>query len=132
MHFGLGPELYPEAYYIVHDIHLPIRWMSPDTITSANFSTASDVWAFGVVVWELFSYGDLPFKDMSNEEVISYVVLEFGKLTKPVCCSNEIFQIAKSCWAIEAQVRPNFASLHNQIFKMMRQSGSHLGAHPFP
>ena len=136
-HFGLGPVLYPEAYYRVHDIDLPIRWMSPEAITTTNFSAASDVWAFGVVIWELFSYGDLPFGGMSNEEVISYVVREFGKLTKPVRCSDEIFQIAKSCWALEAQVRPNFAFLHEQIFRMTGQtevsgSVSTFGSSPIP
>ena len=136
-HFGLGPVLYPEAYYRVHDIDLPIRWMSPEAITSSQFTSASDVWAFGVVIFELFSYGELPFGEKSNEEVISYVVREFGKLKRPDRSSVEIFEIARSCWAIDPKLRPNFAYLHDQIFRMTGQtdvsgSVSTFGSSPIP
>ncbi|XP_064402451.1 muscle, skeletal receptor tyrosine-protein kinase-like [Halichondria panicea] len=136
-HFGLGPVLYPEAYYRVHDIDLPIRWMSPEAITSSQFTSASDVWAFGVVLFELFSYGELPFDEKSNEEVISYVVREFGKLKCPHRCSAEIFEIPQSCWATDPKLRPNFAYLHDQIFRMTGQtdvsgSVSTFGSSPIP
>lgn len=136
-HFGLGPVLYPEAYHRVHDIDLPIRWMSPEAITSTQFTSASDVWAFGVAIFELFSYGELPYADKSNQDVISYVIREFGNLKRPDRCSEEIFEVAKSCWAVDTKARPNFAYLHDQIFRMTGQSEvsgsvSTFGSSPIP
>ncbi len=136
-HFGLGPVLYPEAYHRVHDIDLPIRWMSPEIITSTHFTSASDVWAFGVAIFELFSYGDLPYSDKNNQEVISYVVREFGTLKRPERCPEEIFEVAKSCWAVDSKQRPSFANLHDQIFRMTGQSEvsgsvSTFGSSPIP
>lgn len=120
-HFGLGPVLYPEAYYRVHDVDLPIRWMSPEAITEMKFSTSSDIWAFGVAIWELFTYGELPFAEKSNEEVASYVVKNHGKLHRPERCPEEVFQIAKSCWAQKSNIRPNFDYLHDQLLRMSSQ-----------
>ncbi len=136
-HFGLGPILYPEAYYRVHDIDLPIRWMSPEAIKSTEFTSASDVWAFGVAIFELFTYGDLPYADKTHQEVISYIIREFGTLKRPDRCSEEIFEIAKSCWAVDAKLRPNFLYLHDQIFRMTGQSEvsgsvSTFGSSPIP
>ena len=113
-HFGLGPLIYPEAYYRVNDTDLPIRWMSPEAITSASFTSMSDIWSFGVTVWELFMYGSLPFEGRGDEEVIDLVLHE-GRLGKPVKCSNTVFAMVQSCWNADPQARPNFYDLHDSI-----------------
>ena len=116
-HFGLGPLIYPEAYYRVHDTDLPIRWMPPEAISSANFTTMSDIWSFGVAIWELFMYGSQPFENKSNDEVIDFVLHE-GRLNKPVKCSNAVFDIVLSCWDINPLQRPNFIDLHESITEL--------------
>ena len=113
-HFGLGPLIYPKAYYRVSNTDLPIRWMSPEAITSASFTTMSDIWSFGVAVWELFTYGSLPFETKKDEEVIDFVLHE-GRLMKPTKCSNSIYEIILSCWNEDPQSRPNFFDLHENI-----------------
>ena len=113
-HFGLGPLIYPEAYCRVSNTDLPIRWMSPEAITSANFTTMSDIWSFGVVVWELFTYGNLPFEGKKDNEVIEFVLHE-GRLSKPIKCSNNVFEIVLSCWNDDPQLRPSFYDLHENI-----------------
>ena len=113
-HFGLGPLVYPEAYYRANDTDLPIRWMSPEAITSASFTTMSDIWSFGVTVWELFTYGTLPFEDKKDEAVIDFVLHE-GRLAKPIKCSNSVYELLQSCWDIDPQSRPNFFDLHENI-----------------
>lgn len=113
-HFGLGPLIYPDAYCRVSNTDLPIRWMSPEAITSANFTTMSDIWSFGVAVWELFTYGDLPFEGKEDDEVIEFVLHE-GRLSKPQKCSNVVFEIVKSCWHTDPHSRPSFYDLHESI-----------------
>lgn len=113
-HFGLGPLIYPEAYCRVSNTDLPIRWMSPEAITSANFTTMSDIWSFGVAVWELFTYGNLPFEDKKDDEVIEFVLHE-GRLSKPIKCSNNIFEIVLGCWNDDPRLRPSFYDLHENI-----------------
>lgn len=113
-HFGLGPLIYPEAYYRVNSTDLPIRWMSPEAITSASFTTMSDIWSFGVAVWEIFTYGSLPFEGKKDEEVIDFVINE-GRLKKPTKCSNFIFEIILSCWNTNPHSRPIFPDLHENI-----------------
>jgi neurotrophic tyrosine kinase receptor type 2 len=113
-HFGLGPLVYPEAYYRVSNTDLPIRWMSPEAITSANFTTMSDIWSFGVAVWELFTYGSLPFEDKRDNEVLEFILQE-GRLSKPKKCSNNVFEIIMGCWNDNPQLRPSFYDLHENI-----------------
>lgn len=116
-HFGLGPLDYPEAYYRVNDTDLPIRWMPPEAIASANFTTMSDVWSFGVCVWELFTYGVLPFESETDETVIDYI-LHDGQLPKPSKCSKDVFNVVLTCWNIDPRDRPSFQDIHEIILDL--------------
>ena len=116
-HFGLGPLIYPEAYYRVNNTDLPIRWMSPEAITSASFTTMSDIWSYGVTIWELFSYGTLPFDSKNDDQVIDFVLSE-GKLTKPIKCPNNVFEIVLTCWDNDPKSRPSFFDLHENIAEL--------------
>lgn len=133
-HFGLGPLIYPEAYYRANDSDLPIRWMPPETITSANFTTSSDIWAYGVLLWELFTYGDLPFRDKSDEEVITYIVKDLGKLSKPTKCPNSVYVLMQRCWDLDSYARPSFIAIHEEIGKLtgQKQSGASTGTPSLP
>lgn len=117
-HFGLGPLIYPETYYRVNDSDLPIRWMSPEAITSASFTSMSDVWSFGVTVWELFTYGDLPFENRNDDEVLDHVLREGGRLHKPIKCSNNIFDLISSCWTLDPHSRQGFLEIHESLTEL--------------
>lgn len=73
--FGLARDIYTSHYYILENEQqqLPIRWMSPETIQDKKFSTKSDVWSFGVVVWEIFTSGCHPYEDKENFEVKDFI-----------------------------------------------------------
>ena len=68
---------------------LPIRWMAPEAIVYGKFTTATDVWSFGVVVWEVFTYGQQPYVGMTNEEVINFVTKQ-GTLEPPSGCPQKV------------------------------------------
>ena len=117
--FGLGSTLYPEAYYYLHGRNLPLRWLAPEALNHDVFSTESDVWAFGVLMWELFTYGEQPFPDQTNEEVISHVTQEFSILSPPDKCPDDVFLVMSSCWVFDCSSRPKFLVLHKHIFELI-------------
>lgn len=95
----------PEAKYAV-----PIRWSPPEVLKQGPCSEKSDVWSFGVVMWEIFSQGAEPFTDKTDEQVVQYV-LAGSRLKRPSRCPNEIYELMLSCWAAEADLRPSFAQI---------------------
>ena len=109
--FGLSHNLYSKDYYRVKgQAVLPIRWMSPEAIIYGKFSTAGDVWSFGVVMWEIFTFGMQPYYGTSNEEVMERV--RHGKvLSKPTDCSSRLYTIMTECWQKSDQARPTFTEI---------------------
>ena len=110
--FGLSQDIYATDYYRLGDSALlPIRWMPPEAIMHAKFTTQSDVWSFGVVLWEIFSGGAQPYFALSNEEVVEYV--RTGNVLKcPPGAPSELYDLMVDCWATEPDDRPNATELH--------------------
>jgi len=98
---------------------LPIRWMSPEAIRDHAFSSKSDVWSFGVVLWEIGTLGSFPYADIQDNELLRYLTQEKYRLACPDTISHDIYKIMNSCWNTVPRDRPNFAQLvlDLQIFK---------------
>ena len=113
--FGMSHGLYQKNYYRVEgQAVLPIRWMSPEAVIFGKFSTAGDVWSFGVTMWEIFSFAMQPYFGLSNEEVTKHI--RRGQyLEKPVDCPDNIYGTMKMCWSLEPDSRPSFFELQNHI-----------------
>lgn len=110
--FGLSRELKntQEYYRATQGGRWPIKWYAPESFNYGTFSTASDVWSFGVTLWEMYSYGMQPFSTMRGVEAIE--LIEKGeRLPKPDDCSPEIYQVMEKCWAYHARNRPTFSEL---------------------
>ena len=110
--FGLSQDIYSTDYYRLGDSALlPIRWMPPEAIVQGKFTLHSDVWSFGVVLWEIFSFGAQPYFGFSNEEVVDYV--RSGEVLKqPLGAPTEIYDLMVDCWAMEPDDRPTAHELH--------------------
>ena len=107
--FGLSKKLGSDSYYKKSDASFAIKWAAPEIIEYYKYSTKSDVWAFGVTMWELYTNGKAPYTLLSNEVTMEYVI--GGKrLDKPDECPSDVWDIVQSCWAKEADDRPTFAS----------------------
>lgn len=88
----------------------PIKWYAPESFNYGTFSHSSDVWSFGVTLWEMFSFGQPPYGDMKGVDVIK--IVEDGKrLTKPDACPDNVFQIMENCWNYSPKDRPTFRHL---------------------
>ncbi|XP_061572121.1 protein-tyrosine kinase 2-beta-like [Cololabis saira] len=108
--FGLSRYVDEQEYYKASVTRLPIKWMAPESINFRRFTTASDVWMFGVCVWEIFSAGQQPFFWLENGDVINQ--LESGvRLHKPKRCPPPMYALLTSCWAYDPYSRPTFSQL---------------------
>ena len=91
-----------------------MRWLAIEAIETAIFSEKSDVWAFGVLIWEVLSYGELPFQEVTNMDMQRHV-LGGGRLKEPAKCPSDLFKVAQLCWKIPAADRPNFSFVNSQL-----------------
>lgn len=113
--FGLSQDVYSTDYFRLGDSELlPIRWMPPESIMYAKFTTQSDVWSFGIVLWEIFSFGVQPYYSLSNEEVVQHV-RDGNVMNCPENCPQEIYDLMLDCWAMEPNDRPTAGELHTGL-----------------
>ena len=117
--FGLSRNLYQSNYYRIQcNAILPIRWMATESYYG-KFSEKTDVWSFGVTMWELFTLADQqPFSEMTDKEVINDAIKGFKRqlLSKPNECPESVFQIMMQCWSAQSKQRSTFAKLHDELF----------------
>ncbi|KAG9354061.1 hypothetical protein JZ751_012185 [Albula glossodonta] len=119
--FGLSRNIYSADYYKANENDaIPIRWMPPESIFYNRYTTESDVWAYGVVLWEIFSNGMQPYYGMAHEEVI-YYVRDGNILACPENCPLELYNLMRLCWSSHPTDRPSFASIHRILERMHDQ-----------
>uniref|UniRef100_A0A3B3ZFT1 receptor protein-tyrosine kinase n=1 Tax=Periophthalmus magnuspinnatus TaxID=409849 RepID=A0A3B3ZFT1_9GOBI len=118
--FGLSRNIYSADYYKANENDaIPIRWMPPESIFYNRYTTESDVWAYGVVLWEIFSHGMQPYYGMGHEEVI-YYVRDGHILSCPENCPVELYNLMRLCWSTHPADRPSFSSIH-RILERIRE-----------
>ena len=113
--FGLSEDVYSRDYSRIDNKSvLPIRWMPLEAILYCKFSTQSDVWSFGIVLWEIFSCGAQPYYALSNEEVVEYVKKK-KVLRCPVDCPSDLYDLMVNCWTSDPEKRPTASELHAHL-----------------
>uniref|UniRef100_H2MI39 receptor protein-tyrosine kinase n=1 Tax=Oryzias latipes TaxID=8090 RepID=H2MI39_ORYLA len=110
--FGMSRDVYSTDYYKVggHTM-LPIRWMPPESIMYRRFTTESDVWSLGVVLWEIFTYGKQPWYQLSNNECIT----QGRVLQRPRTCPKEVYDLMLGCWQREPYMRLNIKEIYSML-----------------
>ncbi|XP_041946265.1 ephrin type-B receptor 3 [Alosa sapidissima] len=102
---------------------IPIRWTAPEAIAFRKFTTASDVWSYGIVMWEVMSFGERPYWDMSNQDVMNAVEQDY-RLPPPMDCPTVLHQLMLECWLKERNQRPKFAQIVSTLDKLLRNAAS--------
>lgn len=121
--FGMSRNLYSGDYYRIQGrAVLPIRWMSWESILLGKFTTASDVWAFGVTLWETLTFcKEQPYSQLTDEQVIENTGEFFRDqkrqiyLPQPVLCPDSVYKIMLSCWTRNTKERPSFQEIHKAL-----------------
>ncbi|KAL8184919.1 UNVERIFIED_CONTAM: High affinity nerve growth factor receptor [Gekko kuhli] len=118
--FGMSRDIYSTDYYRVGGrTMLPIRWMPPESILYRKFTTESDIWSFGVVLWEIFTYGKQPWYQLSNTEAIECIT-QGRELERPRTCPSEVYDIMQSCWQREPQQRQTMKNIHSRLQALVK------------
>ncbi|XP_017553227.2 ephrin type-A receptor 7 isoform X6 [Pygocentrus nattereri] len=109
----------PEAVYTTTGGKIPVRWTATEAIQYRKFTSASDVWSYGIVMWEVVSYGERPYWDMSNQDVIK-AIEEGYRLPAPMDCPPGLHQLMLDCWQKDRADRPKFDQIVGILDKMIR------------
>uniref|UniRef100_A0A182K8Y9 Protein kinase domain-containing protein n=1 Tax=Anopheles christyi TaxID=43041 RepID=A0A182K8Y9_9DIPT len=118
--FGLSRWVEDQSYYTSTKGMLPIKWMAPESINFRRFTTASDVWMFGVCTWEILMLGIKPFQGVKNCDVIGK--LENGeRLPLPPNCPPRLYSLMSQCWSLEPLKRPNFKSVKETLYEILME-----------
>ncbi|XP_036821910.1 ephrin type-B receptor 1 isoform X3 [Oncorhynchus mykiss] len=102
---------------------IPVRWTAPEAIAYRKFTSASDVWSYGIVMWEVMSFGERPYWDMSNQDVINAIEQDY-RLPSPMDCPSALHQLMLDCWQKDRNARPRFTDIVNTLDKMIRNPAS--------
>uniref|UniRef100_A0A8C2ERM6 receptor protein-tyrosine kinase n=1 Tax=Cyprinus carpio TaxID=7962 RepID=A0A8C2ERM6_CYPCA len=119
--FGLSRVLEddPDAAYTTSGGKIPIRWTAPEAIAYRKFSSSSDVWSYGVVMWEVMSYGERPYWNLTNRDVIKSVE-EGYRLPAPMGCPGALHTLMLDCWQKDRNERPKFCQIITVLDKLIR------------
>ncbi|KAM6972970.1 protein tyrosine kinase 2aa [Aplochiton taeniatus] len=118
--FGLSRYMEDNSYYKASKGKLPIKWMAPESINFRRFTSASDVWMFGVCVWEILMFGIKPFQGVKNNDVIGRI--ENGeRLAMPPQCPPTLYSLMTKCWTYDPGRRPRFTQLHTQLSTILEE-----------
>ncbi|EDV27148.1 uncharacterized protein TRIADDRAFT_22855, partial [Trichoplax adhaerens] len=109
--FGMTRDVYASDYYRKGGKGmLPVRWMPPESLRDGVFTSATDVWSYGVVLWEIATLSEQPYPGKSNEDVLKYV-LDGGGLERPPYCSDKLYRLMVACTQFQPKLRPRFREI---------------------
>ncbi|KAL2091511.1 hypothetical protein ACEWY4_013774 [Coilia grayii] len=124
--YGIADLLFPDdKKYFYSEAKTPLKWMALESILFRRYTHQSDVWSYGVTVWEMMSYGAEPYMSVRPQQVPD--ILEKGeRLPQPQICTIDVYMVMVKCWMIDENVRPTFKELANDFTRMARDPARYL------
>ncbi|KAH6945617.1 hypothetical protein HPB50_009301 [Hyalomma asiaticum] len=110
---------------------LPVRWMAPECLYLQVFTTKSDVWAFGILLWEIVTLGSTPYPGLSAQEVI-HAVRDGRVMAQPVHCRWELYRLMRACWHPDPKERPPFSKLATDLDQLIKLNAGYIDLDNFP
>ncbi|GFR99328.1 fibroblast growth factor receptor [Elysia marginata] len=100
---------------------VPFKWLSPEALLWGQYSSKSDVWAFGILLWELYTFGGTPYPQVTTEQLRE--LHEKGyRLSRPPACPEKLYRIMRSCWRDDARQRPSFKQLEYTLDSLIQRT----------
>ncbi|XP_020924440.1 macrophage-stimulating protein receptor isoform X7 [Sus scrofa] len=115
--FGLARDILDKEYYSVqqhHHARLPIKWMALESLRTYRFTTKSDVWSFGVLLWELLTRGAPPYPHIDPFD-LTHFLAQGRRLPQPEYCPDSLYEVMQRCWAVDPAARPTFGALAGEV-----------------
>ncbi|XP_072049428.1 uncharacterized protein [Amphiura filiformis] len=129
--FGLARDISEQNSYEMQSRgRVPIRWMAIESLLENSYTSKSDVWSFGVTMWELVTLGSHPYPGMSSKRVLQELQKGY-RLAKPEHCSQDIYSMMKECWQERPEKRPGFGQIHRKLDQMLEDAQGYLAMTDF-
>ncbi|CAL9704847.1 unnamed protein product [Knipowitschia caucasica] len=119
--FGMARDIYDKEYYSIQDhkrVKLPVKWMAIESLQTQKFTTKSDVWSYGILMWELLTRGASPYPDVDPYDITHYL-LKGRRLPQPQFCPDGLYALMLSCWDPEPDCRPSFHCLVSEVQQIL-------------
>ncbi|NXM66188.1 RON protein, partial [Serilophus lunatus] len=119
--FGLARDVFGKEYYSIRQhrhAKLPVKWMALESLQTQKFTTKSDVWSFGVLMWELLTRGASPYPEVDPYDMARYL-LQGRRLPQPSHCPDTLYKVMLSCWAPAPEERPSFTGLVSELQRVL-------------
>ncbi|XP_078618775.1 uncharacterized protein LOC144886179 isoform X2 [Branchiostoma floridae x Branchiostoma japonicum] len=123
--FGLARDVYETTQYMRHpltNVLLPIKWMALESLIEGVFSCKSDMWGFGVVLWEIATLGGTPYPEVHGYETLVTRLRRGHRLQKPNGCSDELYEMMTLCWLDDPDVRPTPDVMEDRLEQLLQQN----------
>ncbi|XP_061634329.1 mast/stem cell growth factor receptor kita isoform X2 [Phyllopteryx taeniolatus] len=125
--FGLARDITTDSNYVVKgNARLPVKWMSPESIFECVYTFESDVWSYGILLWEIFSLGNSPYPGMPVDAKFYKLIKEGYRLDSPEFAPCEMYQIMRSCWDANPIQRPSFRKVVERIEQQLSDATKHI------
>ncbi|XP_034037062.1 macrophage colony-stimulating factor 1 receptor isoform X2 [Thalassophryne amazonica] len=118
--FGLARDIMNDSNYVVKgNARLPVKWMAPESIFDCVYTVQSDVWSYGILLWEIFSLGKSPYPSMAVDSSFYKMVKRGYQMSQPDFAPPEIYSIMRMCWNLEPTERPTFSKINQMIQSLL-------------
>ncbi|WKY00848.1 hypothetical protein Q1695_015122 [Nippostrongylus brasiliensis] len=117
--FGMARDIYYHEYYKPNGKRLmPVRWMAPESLRDGTFDMKSDVWSYGIVLYEMLTLGQQPYQGLANEEVLSFIGISRKTLDRPMDCPDFWYELMVECWRYVPRDRPTFRQIVEHLLPL--------------
>uniref|UniRef100_A0A8C9WH52 Mast/stem cell growth factor receptor n=1 Tax=Scleropages formosus TaxID=113540 RepID=A0A8C9WH52_SCLFO len=125
--FGLARDITKDSNYVVKgNARLPVKWMSPESIFECVYTFESDVWSYGILLWEIFSLGSSPYPRMPVDSKFYKMIKEGYRMKEPEFAPSKMYEIMMSCWDADPVKRPSFGKIVDKIEQELSDSTKHI------
>lgn len=117
--FGLARDIHGDEYYRKHtDGRLPVKWMALEALFDRVYTTQSDVWSYGILIWEIVTFGGSPYPGVPFEKLCD--LLNDGyRMEKPVNCTEQLYRLMSDCWKRDPSSRPTFSAIVSELSQLL-------------
>ncbi|NXU01586.1 FLT3 kinase, partial [Buphagus erythrorhynchus] len=121
--FGLARDVMNDSNYIVRgNARLPVKWMAPESLFERTYTMKSDVWSYGILLWEIFSLGVNPYPGIQVDTNFYKLIQSGFKMDQPYYATKDVYCMMQSCWALDSRKRPSFSCLVSSLASQLAEA----------
>ncbi|NXY12763.1 FLT3 kinase, partial [Atrichornis clamosus] len=121
--FGLARDVMNDSNYIVRgNARLPVKWMAPESLFERTYTMKSDVWSYGILLWEIFSLGVNPYPGIQVDTNFYKLIQSGFKMDQPYYATKDVYCMMQSCWALDSRKRPSFSCLVSSLTSQLAKA----------